>query len=86
MIKLNLDLFEISINYYRSRMMRILNILKPGEHNTEELWGSYKMAAKNRLERDYQISQSNGFELIMDKNLEGTDAYFDLLSGDCIDD
>ena len=84
--KLNLDIMEIMIKYYRSRLKRIFDVLKPGDHNTEELYAKYAKAALNRLEPEYEIHPDNGFKKIMDKNMLGANAYYGYLPDECVDD
>jgi len=88
------DLFEIQYGLYRSRMSRILDLLKKiSKESAEEgridytQWrNEYAQAAKNRFEPEYQISPDNTFKLIMDKNIEGPNAYFGHLDPECADD
>lgn len=48
-------------------------------------WKSeYQSIIKNYLEPEYQISKNNTFDLIMDENLHGKDAYFGLIDDHCV--
>jgi len=88
------DLFEIEYSYYRSRMTRVLAVLRAmnkelksgGDLQIEEWKSQYSAATKNRLEPEYQISPKNEFVLIVDKNLDGAYAYGGLLEDDCAKD
>jgi exonuclease VII small subunit len=93
LVKMLNSLFEIQHNFYRSRMKRVLNLIKKinkeGEETGKvdyELWrDEYKDAVKNVLEPEYQISEDNSFKLILDQNLPGEQAYFGHLNADCAD-
>jgi len=88
------DLFEIQYGLYRSRMSRILNLLKKvskdsaddGRIDYTQWRAEYAEASKNRFEPEFEISADNSFKLIMDKNIEGPDAYFGHLQPECADD
>ena len=88
------DLFEIQYAYFRSRMKRVFNVLYQMNKELEakkdidyEAWKKeYDRVNRNYLEPEYQISPKNGFVLIMDKNLNGSDAYFGHLPPECVDD
>lgn len=87
------DLFEIQYGYYKSRMRRILRVIK--EMNDEiqafgtvdyDVWRkNYADAARNRLEPEYEISKDNSFKIIMDLNIAGAGAYFGYLDEECVD-
>lgn len=91
LVKMLEDVFEIQYSYYRSRMKRALRLIKEMNNNPdrEEQDGSfswrkeYSKIAHNRFEQEYQLSANNSFKLIMDLNLNGTDAYFGHLKPEC---
>lgn len=88
------DLFEIQYNLYRSRMKRILKVIRKinlesietGKVDYVPYRDDYEEAVVNRFEEEYQVSANNSFKLIMDLNLKGKDAYFGNLDSDCVDD
>jgi len=91
--KMLLDMFEIQYAYYHSRMKRVLEVirnmqtaLKEKDNVNMAKWKKqYKSAVKNRLEPEFQISQSNTFSLFIDQNLlPSSDAYFGYLDEECI--
>jgi len=85
------DLFEIQYGLYRSRMQRILSVLKRMSKESAEtgavdyaIWrDEYAKAAVNRFEPEYEPSKDNSFKLIMDMSLEGPNAFFGHLSKTC---
>lgn len=84
------DLFEIQYAYYRSRMMRMLDLIrrmqeeeKKGEVDYDKWREEYRKASINKLEPQYKISKTNSYKLIMDENLPKEKAYFGLISKDC---
>jgi len=86
------DLVDIQFSYYRSRMKRVfnlLNIIVSESSNPENIdyapyKDAFKMAMRNRLEPEYKLKEDNSFVLIMDKNLEGADAYFGFIKPECV--
>lgn len=86
------DMFEITYGLYKSRMTRILKVLKEFEKEKEEVeaidltkWKDlYSEAAKNRFEPDFEISANSSFKLILDENKSGADAYFGLIDPECV--
>jgi len=94
LVKMLNSLFEIQHNLYKSRMKRVLNIIKKinkegeetGKVNYDNWRAEYKEAVRNRFEPEYQISQDNSFKLILDQNLPGHEAYFGHLAPECIDE
>jgi hypothetical protein len=94
LVKMLNSLFEIQHNFYRSRMKRVLNLIKKinkegeetGKVDYEQWRDEYKDAVKNILEPEYQISEHNSFKLILDQNLPGPEAYFGHLAPECIDE
>jgi len=91
LIKMLKDLFEIQYAYYKSRMARVLRILKDmdeeaaiiGTRDYSKWTDVFAEAWKNRLEPEFNISANNSFEIIMDQNLQGPDAYFGILKDEC---
>lgn len=85
------DLFEIQYGLYRSRMQRVLEVIrKMSEESAAEgkvdyvKWRTeYAEASKNNFEADYKISPNNSFKLIMDLNRKGKSAYFGHLPDEC---
>jgi len=91
LIKMLTDLFEIQYGLYRSRMTRILEVLKKineeskkyGTVDYNEWRDDYAKAAKNRFEPQYEPSKDNSFKLIMDLNRKGSEAYFGHIDPEC---
>jgi len=85
------DLFEIQYALYRSRMQRILNLIKEinkksakdGATDYAQWRDDYAEAARNRIDPDYEISKDNSFKLIMDMNKKGKAAFFGHLDDEC---
>jgi len=94
LIKMLRDLFEIQYAYYRSRMTRVMTVIRNMQDETKNVrnpdYTKYKIAyaeaAVNRLEPEYTISAKNGFVKIMDENLKGPAAYFGNLKDECVID
>jgi len=88
------DLFEIQYAYYKSRMSRILKLLKSmdeeasiiGTRDYSKWKVQYDEASMNRLEPEYKISANNSFQIIMDQNIQGPGAYFGILRDECADE
>jgi len=88
------DLFEIQYSFYKSRMSRILDVLKQMEEEGIKTGGidytkwrkKYIEAEKNRIEPEYPIRSNNTFHIIMDMNLQGPEAYFGNLKSECVID
>jgi len=85
------DLFEIQYGLYRSRMKRVLALIKRIHQESSEAgladysnWrAEYAEVTKNRFEPEYEVSANNSFKLIMDMNRKGTDAFFGHLEDEC---
>jgi len=94
MKKMLMDMFEIEYKYFRSRMKRAFiiiseynrRLLDNNDHDINDLKERFHQDFKNKLEPEYQLSETNSFKYIIDKNLKGSDAYFGLLADDCVDD
>jgi len=90
LIKMLTDLFEIQYGLYRSRMTRVLRVLKRISQQSADggaidysLWRNiYAEASKNRFEPEYEISKKNSFKLIMDMN-EEKNPFFGYLDEKC---
>jgi len=89
------DLMEIEHAYYRSRMRRLVKVVKDFQARIKrsnkitsgelKRWkASYQSEAKNRLEPQYQISKANTFKLIMDESKPGAQAYLGILPDECV--
>jgi hypothetical protein len=91
LIQMLTDIFEIQYNLYRSRMKRVLQVLKKinreslehGVADYNEWRDEYVEASKNRFEPEYEISSGNSFKIIMDLNLDGPEAYFGHIPAEC---
>jgi len=91
LVKMLEDLFEIQYGLYRSRMQRVLDVLKKVSRESAEngvvdyvkYREDYAEASRNRFEEEYKISKDNSFKLIMDMNKKGKSAYFGHLSAEC---
>jgi len=91
-IKMITDLFKIQYAYLRSRMKRVHAFIRKmqnreldGENlDFPKLRNEFDVINKNRLEPEFQISKTNSFTLILDKNLNEENAYFNHLNKDCI--
>jgi hypothetical protein len=92
LVKMLKDLFEIQYGLYRSRMKRILAVVKKMNTDAQEVGNIdyenfrqlYADAARNRFEPEYEISPDNTFTLIMDESRQGYDAYMGLLDEECV--
>jgi len=85
--------FDIQAAYYKSRMTRVLNVLKAMQKAENEYVGlvdyekwkmEYQKALKNRLEPKYKINSQNKWVPIINENLGGVDTYFGHLPSSCI--
>jgi len=94
LIKMLTDLFEIEYGLYRSRMKRVLEVFKKmknvsvesGLIDYKDFKAEYKAALVNRFEPEYEPKKDNSFELIMDMNKSGPEAYNDNLEPECVND
>jgi len=85
------DLFEIQYGLYRSRMKRVLEVIKrvsrasaeSGNIDYTEWRKVYAEAAVNRFEPEYEVSEKNSFKLIMDMSKKGPEAFFGHLDDEC---
>jgi len=86
--------FDIQSAYYKSRMTRVLNVVKAMQeeekvkgHNSVD-YGKWRMeyqsALKNRLEPKYKINSQNKWVPIINENLEGEKVYFGHIPSSCI--
>jgi hypothetical protein len=87
------DSVELQYSYLRSRMKRILEFMKnyyselrnhPKDPNYEYLINEFQRNIQNSLEYEFTPSEENKFELIIDMNLPGTEAYSNLVQDNCI--
>jgi len=86
------DLFEIQYGLYRSRMKRVLSVIKKMNADAQEVgnidYDNYRIlyaeASINRFEPEYEISPDNTFKLIMDESLSGPAAYMNILEPECV--
>ena len=86
------DHFEIQFAYYRSRMQRTVDVIERmqmeqrvgGAVDYKKWRKEYRKAIQNRIEPEYQISEKNGFKLVLDENLVGPDAYMGYLPKECL--
>jgi len=91
LVKMLEDLFEIQYSFYRSRMKRVLKLIKKmnqqaekeGRIRTSKWKREYLKISVNKLEPEYPISPENSFKLIMDLSLQGADAYFGHIAPEC---
>jgi hypothetical protein len=98
MIKMLGNMFEITLGYLRSRVKRIILFInklteieeKNGYEDAdrvfdlEKVYKEFKKISSNYLEPEYLPSSDNGFIKIIDQNLNGTEAYSNLISSNCI--
>lgn len=85
-------MFEIQYAYYRSRMKRYMILLNEMYRLPEakriassKKWKKkFKHASKNVLEPEFQISNTNSWVPLIDKNIQGADAYFGLIPEECV--
>jgi len=90
--KLLKNLFEIEYGLYRSRMTRVLEVVKKFQEASEQDktaklsdWQlKYRMAAFNRFEPQYAIGKKNSWSLVMDESLPKTKAYFGNIAPECV--
>jgi len=86
------DLYEIQYAYYRSRMTRIIDVIHRMQKDTgngavknlEQWQEKYQEAAKNRLEPEFRIKDTNTWKLILDESKTGAEAYQGWISEECI--
>jgi hypothetical protein len=87
------DSIELQYGYLRSRMKRTLEFMKkyyaefknhPKNPNYEYLISEFQMNIQNSLEYEFTPPEENKFELIIDLNLPGTEAYSNLVEDYCI--
>jgi len=91
LVQMLTDLFEVQYAYFRSRMKRIYKFfgelsvkVEAGKSlNYPELAKQFAKINMNKLEKEFEIDSNNSFSLIMDKNLQGSKAYFGFLTDDC---
>jgi hypothetical protein len=91
LVKMLKDLFEIQYGLYRSRMKRILRVIKEMNQGAADegqidygYWRrQYNAATVNRLDPEYELSKGNNFKIILDHNLSGKEAYFGHLDEEC---
>ena len=91
--KMLFDMFEIQQAYLKSRVLRagefVRNMVKEANKNPKINYSQYKeeFEAKinvNKIDPQFTISSSNGFQLIVDRNLQEPAALFGHISEDCI--
>jgi len=89
------DLFEIEYAFYRSRMVRIIELMRKVQQDSSKFsdtktiqkWkAQYKDASVNKLESKFipLIKKTNEWKLIMTERFEGAKAYLGHLSGKCL--
>ena len=86
-----MDLYEIQFAYYRSRMTRVLDVIKKMQKemvtkkNVDyEKWRKqYQVAVQNKIEPAYKISKANTWEVIMDESQPISKAYFGHIPAEC---
>ena len=88
------DIFEVQSAYYKSRMSRTFKFMErmvaqinssPDTVDYSKFKAEFHSSIDiNKLEPEFTISPSNGFSLILDKNIEGEGAYFGHLEKECI--
>jgi len=93
MTKMLVDMFNIQYAYYRSRMKRMIELIRrieKEEMENEDMtmdydkWTQeYKEVMKNHLEPEYQLRENNSWKIVMDENLPGAAAYFGHVTNEC---
>ena len=76
------DIIEIQIAYLRSKYLRIRSLIKKilsSKATVQKFEKEFKEAYKDKLEPGYEISKSNLFRKIIDKNLKESKAFNDLI-------
>jgi len=92
LIKMLKDIYEIQYAFYKSRMLRVVKLIKQmeleglveGTINYTKWRPEYIEASRNRLEPQFELSSDNSFHLIMDLNKDKSEAYFGNLKDECI--
>jgi len=92
LIKMLQDIYEIQYSLYKSRMSRVVKLIKQmeleglieGTINYTKWRPEYIEASKNRFEPQFNLSSDNSFHLIMDLNRKKSEAYFGNLKDECI--
>ena len=99
MINLVKDHFEITFGLLRSRMKRVIiflnNLTETIPH--EQIFSSFKSLPnfkqikkefnelnKNYFEPEFEVSKENGYQKVIDENLEDGEKYFNLLPEQCL--
>ena len=100
MTKMLKDHFEIIFGLLKSRNKRIIDYVNELTRNKDqweiiatnklfikdlkEKRKEFEMITKNRFEPEFAPSAKNGFSMIIDENLSGTERYFDLIKEECL--
>ena len=86
------DMFEIQYAYLRSKTNRLITIVHKvmdvlfqlKKYDIAAAKAEFFKANKNFLEPQYKISENNTWSKIVDENLQGTEAYMNLIDSECI--
>ena len=89
------DMFEIQFAYFRSRWRRTQKFVERFHESLKQnkkisdiaVWrAEYEEIIKNRLEPEFDINENNSWQLILNKNIPGKDAYLGFFNEECIDE
>ena len=92
LMKMIIDMFELMHGYLKSRLKRVIqyiNNLPKLESNQipqdsyYDIKAKFEVANKNNMEIEFMPTNNNGFQKIVDENLEGIERYLDIFSKEC---
>jgi len=89
---LMMSVYDTEFAYYRSRMKRVIAVIKEMQEETfsgravdyNKYKKLYQHASRNRLEPEFKLSKWNNFTMIMDENISGTSAYYGNIKEGCL--
>jgi tubulin polyglutamylase TTLL1 len=99
LLKMLIDYFEVTYSYLRSRLKRVINYVNrvanelPEEnilHDSVIIKDFYKKKTeynfvnRNQLEKPFSFPKTNGFQLVLDENLNGTARYSEFIPRECL--
>ncbi len=85
------DALEIQFSLYRSRMRRVIDVIKRMEEeikndgvlNQEKWRNEYQQAVKNRIDPEFEVQGSNGFVLFFDETRPQDQVYLNNFPSEC---
>jgi len=94
-VKMLGDHFEVMFGLLRSRMKRVILFVNEvldrvgykrdfrNYKGLERIRRGYKKVMRNRMEEEFEVGKENGFEKIVDENVEGLERYAGLVPESC---